>query len=300
MQPAIIATRNPQREPTFSSYHRDVRGLLAWVVLCAGCDGVFGLTHVALPADGSVAGDAPRDAAADARTPDAPPDSGCAVATGATMTKHFGARTGGVAAAGAHDTFLSNDTAHLTSNFGGVDKIFVCYQCSCQTDCESISGGDDDVVALVRFDFSADIPPCSKVTAASLTIDTTSDNLGGGSSIAISAVLEDWTEGVGVVTGSVGTANWEFRANAQAWLDPGVGPGGSRGVLVGSFAPNNGNTSYNVAIDLAVVQQWIDTPATNHGMLMTITGSTSDVHFWSKEYTDPSKRPGFQITYKLP
>jgi hypothetical protein len=256
-------------------------GLVISLVCLTGCDFLFQLEHL----DGS-----------DAR------GSGemCLPPTGVPATKQLGARSGGVATA-TIDTFVSDDSAHLESNFGGVDKLFACNQCACDTDCESISAtNDDDVRALVRFDLETEIPQCSKVMTATLLIDTTSDNLGGGSSMALYAVSEAWDEGTGPAIGGPGTANWIERKPGLPWLDGGVGPGSRSASKVGEFAPIDGNASYDVTIDAAAVQTWVDDRATNHGFVLLVTGSTSDVHFHSREASDPAKRPALRVTYTPP
>jgi hypothetical protein len=257
-----------------------MRGIVAWAWCLAGCDGVFGLDYIYTRQD--------------ARTADA---SNCSMPTGTMMTKTFG----GLTDPGIADTFLSSDATHQLMNFGGVDKLFVCYQCNCAADCESIAGDDDDVVALLRFDFATEIPVCSRVVAAVLQLDTTADEIGAGSSVAVYEVLEAWLEGTGPATGAVGAASWLQRVPGVAWTDDGVGPVGSRGGgQIGSFAPRLADTSYDVPLDTETVQGWVDDPATNQGVVLVVMGSTSDVHFHSRETADASKRPALTVTYVSP
>jgi hypothetical protein len=266
----------------------------------AGCDGVFGLQHLPTHRDASVSDgmsdgrvDAPRDAAA---------DTNCGAPTGAVMTKTFGPRLAAVPVA-TTDTYLSDDSARLEANFGGIDRLFICLQCSCDSDCDAISDtGDDDVVTLIRFELAFEVPRCSAVQAATLRLHTNGDNLGGGSTVMAYEVLEDWDEGTNtVLTGSTGVASWNKRKPNTAWTTAGAGaPGSHGGSFVGTFAPTSTETDHPMTLNATVVQRWVDTPATNHGLVLVIEGSTSDVHFYSTESGMTSKRPALVLTYREP
>jgi hypothetical protein len=250
--------------------------------LLAGCDGVFGLQHINDPIDA---------------TP-----TGCPTATGASVTKLFGGRPAGVLADGVADTFLSSDASHVGSNFGALDKLFVCAQCSCSADCESISGGDDDVVTLLRFDLGTEIPPCSSVDTVTLYLHTTSDELGSGSAVAFSAMLEAWDEGSGSVPAGVGgAASWQDRRPGTAWIGAGAGAPGSRaGSSFLLFASRDPETDYPITLGPAIVQGWVNNPATNHGVALVVEGSTSEVHFYSSEAPLAITRPALEVSYRLP
>jgi hypothetical protein len=258
-----------------------VWGRILLLVCLTSCDYLFQLEHL----DGS-----------DAMPIDAP---ACPAPTGATATKQFGARSGATETPST-DTFISDDDNQDTHNFGSLDKLFVCYQCSCTTDCESISGGDDDVRTLLRFELAAGILPCSRVDRAILYLNTTDDNLGGGSSVVVYALTESWTEGTGALaTGTEGTASWNERMTGLPWVDDGAGPGSRIGTEIARFQPTGTNMGY--AVDLTEgVQRWVNAPANNHGMVLVVTGSTSDVHFFSRESADASRRPGLVVTYTAP
>jgi hypothetical protein len=270
-----------------------VRGLepahavIACIVL-AGCDGVFGLQRIPEQPDG------PKDQLQDA------PGSVCPPAGGALVTKLFGGREGAVLASGVADTFLSSDAAHTSSNFGALDRLFACRQCSCTMDCDSIAGGDDDVVSLLRFDLGGQIPACSAVQSARLYLHTTGDNLGTGS-VAVFAMLEAWDEGTGALPGGVtGAASWRERKPGTLWITPGAGTGSRATMALTSFTPTGTDSDYPVQIDPIVVQAWVDDGAKNHGFVFAVQGSMSDVHFHSSEAALPTKRPALEVTYRLP
>jgi hypothetical protein len=277
-----------------------MRGLVVCIACVAGCDGVFGLAHVYdKPVLDSALVDAKVDAKIDAPIDATPDASACAPAGGGIVTNTFNATA---------DTFVSSDGAHVGSNFGNLDNVFVCFQCNC-TDaigCESVSGGDDDVVALLRFGLTT-IVSCSHVVSAKLHLTTNSDNLGGGSIVQIYRVKEDWDEGTGgVASGVAGTANWANRKSGIAWATAGAGTPDSRDntdLAVTSFAPTSSNTAYPVSLNTAaiqIIQQWVDVPTTNHGLVLVVSGSTSDVHFHSRTSATIGARPTLEITYQLP
>jgi hypothetical protein len=257
-------------------------GRIVALVCLTGCDLLFQLEHIE-PTDANGSGSGS--------------DSGpaCGPASGAATTTLLGARSGAMMI----DTFVSDDIAHLSQNFGSADTLFACTQCSCTSGCESVSGGDDDVRALLRFDLEGAIPRCSRVMTAALVIDTTDDNLGNGS-VLVYAVGEAWTEGTGPAAGSLGAASWTDRVAGMPWLDPGVGPDSRSANQVGIFAPAGTNQAYQVNIDHGTVQAWVDDPTTNHGVVLLVSGSTSDVHFHSSEATDPARRPGLIVMYTPP
>ncbi|HEY5927031.1 MAG TPA: DNRLRE domain-containing protein [Kofleriaceae bacterium] len=268
---------------------------LACIVL-AGCDGVFGLQHIASRDAGpNDVGDRPIDGRIDA-----PVDTSCGPATGLMTTKRFGGRLDSDAPSSATDTFIVDDVNHLGRNWGALERIFVCRHCMC-TSCEGIAGGDDDAFGLLRFDLSTQIPACSTVQSATLHLHTNSDNLGTGSVVAYQ-VLEAWDEGTGdLFDGEIGAANWTNRQLNNPWINAGADEPSSRGTaILASFSPNVTETNYPTTLSKAIVQSWVDNPGTNHGLVLVIEGSMSDVHFYSTESAMPNKRPALEVTYQAP
>jgi hypothetical protein len=261
----------------------------------AGCHALFGLDEVRDVPPGDSGADGAID---DGKGPCGPRDT-------VVTTKLIGPRAGGMSPTAITDTFISSDTAHIASNFGALDMLFACNKCTCAQDCESIAGGDDDVVTLLKVDLSADVPSCSEVMFAQLVIDTTDDNLGAGSDVAVYPLLEAWDEGNGAVAaGTTGAASWQARAGANLWRTAGAGVGGTSGdsrstTAMATFDPNADNTTFTVLLEKTVVQGWVDNPATNHGMAILVINNPSDVHFWSTEAVD-SDRPALQIAYFAP
>jgi hypothetical protein len=48
---------------------------------------------------------------------------------------------------------------------------------------------------------------------------------------------------------------------------------------------------------LAVVQEWVDDPASNHGFIITGRNSNDGVDFYCSEYENAIERPLLTVTY---
>jgi hypothetical protein len=133
---------------------------------------------------------------------------------------------------------------------------------------------------LVRF--APDLPPGAVVVAAELWLTTTGTALSGGQ-VEVYRVLEQWVEGT--QSGSAGVANYLERLAAVLWLSPGCGPGSRALSPVATFEPHATNTVYRVALPAALVQDWLDDPASNHGLALVAdgTGIGDTVGFHSRE-----------------
>lgn len=256
----------------------------------AGCHALFGLDRVdtaELPGN--------RDAAfADAD------QYGCFPATGAEMTVIIGPRTNGTGM--AFDTFVSNSASHFVHNYGALDLLFACLDCDCGGDpgCESVSTPEDDAISLLRFDIGSAVPMCAKVEAASMYVHTDSDNIGSGSEVAVYEVLEEWDEGSGSdVNGVNGAANFGQRQPTIAWNSGGTGPTHAP-TAAATFSPRDTDAEYKVALDTGLVEKWIRDPMTNRGLALAVTGSDSDVHFYSTEATTAAVRPALSIMFRAP
>jgi hypothetical protein len=150
---------------------------------------------------------------------------------------------------------------------------------------------------LIRFDIS-DIPAGSTIVGAELDLHT-------GSSPPIDcmmrfyAVLESWTEGS--VNMSPGVANWIMRTADDAWSSPGAEGGAHDPNAVGELAGANSGTGYTVDIDPAAVQDWLDEPAANFGLLIAEDDTVSCYGwFMSSEAGDEDQRPLLRVSYVEP
>lgn len=189
--------------------------------------------------------------------PDAPID-----AAGTVMT--FGERTGSQHTGVTTDTWLSSTTQ--TANYGGDDNF----------------GVSPSNVGLIRFDISA-IAPGTTVVAGELHIKTEDFGLASGS-VQVFQVLQPWTEGAN--QGTAGVANYTQRMNATNWTNAGAGAPSSRSAtVIATFVPASLTTDYTVTLDaagVAMVQSWVNSPASNDGMAFVVTAGGGNVNFQSR------------------
>jgi hypothetical protein len=166
----------------------------------------------------------------------------------------------------------------------------------------AVSSGSH-IVGLVRFDL-ATIPTGTGLGSAPvLRLCTTDDPLNAGSA-TVYRVLEDWTEGIGVrnadMTGDPGEANWTLRQTGMTWTTVGVGSPGSRDptpatVGAATFAPTMPDTPYSVNLEMAVVQGWIDDPATNFGLAIVPSTDAGGAFFVAREGANADCHPQLSV-----
>lgn len=189
-------------------------------------------------------------------------DGGPVDAAGTVMT--FGERTGSQHTGVTTDTWLSSTSQ--AANYGGDDNFTV----------------SPSNVGLLRFDVSA-IATGTQVVAAELHIKTEDFGLSSGM-VQVFQVLQPWTEGTG--QGASGVANYTQRMTATSWTNPGAGTPGSRSAtVVATFVPATLSTDYTVtfnAAGVAMVQNWVNTPANNDGMAFVVTAGGGNVNFQSR------------------
>jgi hypothetical protein len=151
--------------------------------------------------------------------------------------------------------------------------------------------------ALIRFDLSA-LPPGSHVVSAELHLWTTGqDQLKGQGTVRVYRMLEGWDEGR--QNGSAGSASWNERQSGVHWTTTGAEqPGSRQASALGDIPATASNSRYYFALPTALVQGWIDTPATNDGLAL-VAQSTGDssAAFESRESSSQAHRPEMIVTY---
>ncbi len=144
--------------------------------------------------------------------------------------------------------------------------------------------------ALIRFG-SLSLPVGATVTGATLSL--TFDNWSTGFSVLGLYVNNAWH-----VTDSLG---WLNRDPNVPWATPGA-RGTGTDVLAGTsftisgFA-GTGDEVKTVALDPAVVQGWIDSPATNQGLLLVNQNDDAITRIYSSEDANPARWPQLTIAY---
>lgn len=171
----------------------------------------------------------------------------------------------------ANDTYIAEHQSK--ANFGGSPTIKV------DGDAPKKSGRDQR--GLLRWDLTT-IPQGKTVTAASLKIYV--QTAAPGASYEIVRVLEAWGET---------TATWN-----TPWKNK---PGGNIGAetLGVVSAASKGPLTVNLnSAGLAVVQSWVDAPASNFGVMIFDTNVTDVLEFSQSENSDPAWRPTLTVTYE--
>jgi hypothetical protein len=178
--------------------------------------------------------------------------------------------------AGTRDTYLAQ--ARPATNFGTAATLRV--------DGEELGGGED-LAALLRWDLT-DIPPGSTVLAASLTVNVTNPSW---DPYGIFEVKRDWSE-----TG----ATWTLAAPGTPWEVPGARGSLDRGatLLATLTLPSTGLQTIPLnASGVALVQAWVNAPATNYGILLSDPNSPDGLAFDARQATTPTLRPKLTVTY---
>ncbi|MFC1582829.1 DNRLRE domain-containing protein, partial [Planctomycetota bacterium] len=145
---------------------------------------------------------------------------------------------------------------------------------------------------LLEFDLSS-IAAGSTVSSAKLEIYGW--NMYGDGVMNMHAVTADWSEDA--ATG----ANWYDAVGAATWGTPG---GDYSVAIISSLVTVNadGNDAwYEWTIPAATIQGWLDSPATNNGVIIVGTGGppTGDLQdrFRSSEWGTVGQRPKLSVTY---
>ncbi len=181
--------------------------------------------------------------------------------------------------AGTRDSYLRE--ASPTTNYGAAASL--------QVDGSEPSGTVTDMNIVLRWDIS-DVPPAVTVEAASMTLNVTNVSSG---SYSCFEVLSAWDEG---------TVTWNDAAAGTPWSGPGAS-GGDRGIdpvcLVSASATGPLVVDLNAA-GLAMVQRWVDDPASNHGLVITDPDVGDGADFHSRDSGTAMARPQLEVTYRVP
>jgi hypothetical protein len=138
---------------------------------------------------------------------------------------------------------------------------------------------------LLQFDLSS-LPASLHCVQATLSVSV-NDPIESGE-YQIFALHESWSET---------TASWNERRSGSPWTDLGAGPGSRAATPMATTAPRS--TGFDaVDLDCATVDGWIQSPASNNGMVWISTSPDGrGGEFRSSENSDATTRP--LLTLKL-
>ncbi len=162
--------------------------------------------------------------------------------------------------------------------------------------------------ALIQFDVAGSIPAGSTITSVTLTLRLDKTQTAS-IPIAVSPLAADWGEAGSLASGEEGgggsaatnDATWTDRFYpATAWTTAGGDAGGASATTM--IATTLQDYTWSSAALIADVQGWLDTPASNHGWLVTAPGATASQvkRFASRQSADTAGRPRLSVTFTPP
>ncbi len=176
---------------------------------------------------------------------------------------------------GTRDTRMKSTSA--TNNYGTASKIN--------------TSGNPDTAVLLKWDISS-LPAGTFIQGAAISFDVTSASP---DSYELYEMKKAWNEL---------QATWNVSATGSNWQSPGAQGATDRGTTVlGSVtAAQTDLATINLnAAGIAVVQGWINNPASNNGfILQDFAATSSGLEFRSRETTTFTKRPKLTIFYGTP
>jgi hypothetical protein len=153
--------------------------------------------------------------------------------------------------------------------------------------------GDPPAHILLRFDLGG-IPATADVALAALKVTTTSGGALPQGSTDVYRLREPWAEGD--KDNVAGFPNWTHRDGTATW----AAPGGSRDdTPLGSLVPAASDTEYVVPLPASAVAAWVETPASNDGViLVNRDAGNRSVLVHARETGEASKRPRLVVAYR--
>ena len=183
---------------------------------------------------------------------------------------------------GARDAEIQGATGKTRTNSGRSAKLLV----------DGTSPDQDgDRYGLFRWDLSA-VPPGSTILQVDIRFFVL--NAPHGSPYEFYALLQPWDEA---------ETTWLLRSSKQPWQKPGAAGEQDRAAeILGSVAPA-GLGSYSCSLNAAgvrCVQEWINQPQSNLGMILANPRNTDALGVATREARDPSQRPRLTVVFTPP
>lgn len=143
-------------------------------------------------------------------------------------------------------------------------------------------------VALLGWDLAGTIPATAVVESVSVTLEVSDRSP---QVFSLYAARRAWSEG---------QATWNQYASGSSWQAGGARGANDRGdVVLGSFtAESTGSRTVALnAVGVALVQGWVEEPATNFGFVLDGAGTDNRLEFRASEYGTKAKRPKLTVTW---
>ena len=141
---------------------------------------------------------------------------------------------------------------------------------------------------LLRFDLTS-VAPATQLLAARVRLARLDygDEMNG--AIVLYLVTESWIEGTGDGMVVVPGATWQTRDGTMPWASV----GGTISAMLATLTP--ASVAFDIGLPVAVVQQWIDDPLTNHGVLLTVVAVPTHLHLHQSDSAATSLRPELEL-----
>ena len=179
---------------------------------------------------------------------------------------------------GVIDATLNENTP--TTNLGGGSSLLL--------DGDDPPGSGYDLSPVLRWDV-ASIPPDSIVESVTISINISNASAG---AFPVYALKRPFVER---------EATWNNARAATPWEVPGANGASDRGAAMLGFiqAGSTGAYQFSLNVDgIAQVQQWINNPAENFGLIVADTGIEDGLGFNSSNHATAANRPILSITYR--
>ena len=145
---------------------------------------------------------------------------------------------------------------------------------------------------LIQFDLP-DLPPGARVLEARFELHT--NNVGTGGTATVYRVTRDWVEGTKSGGGIADGSTWDTWDGTNTWAQPG---GEYVPMAVAATDIPAGMSGWGVSWDIAaLVQDWVDGTAPNHGLMLRSDGVLNNAQFVSRDENNPVDRPRLTVTY---
>jgi len=151
---------------------------------------------------------------------------------------------------------------------------------------------DDKSRALLRFDIAQHIPAGADILSATLTLRVNRRSSSASMNLLFYQVLQPWEES---------QATWKEAQQDVSWSGGAGCEGSSRSPTPLAQVEVNLRTGEPIMVDLtAGVQEWLDHPESNQGLLLQGQPAVGRVTYWfgSAENANPDYRPELQVVYE--
>lgn len=151
-----------------------------------------------------------------------------------------------------------------------------------------LDGDGNGIASLIRWEIANALPSGAIIDSASITVQVFNTS---GASYEIYALKHTWTD---IQT------TWNQADNSSNWQSVGAEGDNDRGSQVlGSINANNSGSlaiTFNAA-GVTAIQQWIDNPSSNYGIIIANASHGDGVGFYSSEFDTLSSRPMLSLDY---